>query len=144
MAILTKAQILQGVNTPKQVKIESLGGELWLRPLSSAELDEASYVEAKGMGNVDQQARSRGQDLSNANVNQNNKFNVEKVTRAQDEAKYQMIFASLDNPKNESDPWTLEEIKMLQINVTDEILLKVREMSGVEVTKRDVKKFPSN
>ena len=71
-------------------------------------------------------------------------FNVEKVTRAQDEAKYQMIFASLDNPKNESDPWTLEEIKMLQINVTDEILLKVREMSGVEVTKRDVKKFPSN
>lgn len=144
MAILTKAQILQGVNTPKQVKIESLGGELWLRPLSSAELDEASYVEAKGMGNVDQQARSRGQDLSNANVNQNNKFNVEKVARAQDEAKYQMIFASLDNPKNESDPWTLEEIKQLQINVTDEILLKVREISGVEVTKRDVKKFPSN
>ncbi len=144
MAILTKAQILQGVNTPKQVKIESLGGELWLRPLSSAELDEASYIEAKGMGNVDQQARSRGQNLSNANVNQNNKFNVEKVTRAQDEAKYQMIFASLDNPKNESDPWTLEEIKKLQINVTDEILLKVREISGVEVTKRDVKKFPSN
>lgn len=144
MAILTKAQILQGVNTPKQVKIESLDGELWLRPLSSAELDEASYIEAKGMGNVDQQARSRGQDLSNANVNQNNKFNVEKVTRAQDEAKYQMIFASLDNPKNESDPWTLEEIKQLQINVTDEILLKVREISGVEVTKRDVKKFPSN
>lgn len=144
MAILTKAQILQGVNTPKQVKIESLDGELWLRPLSSAELDEASYIEAKGMGNVDQQARSRGQDLSNANVNQNNKFNVEKVTRAQDEAKYQMIFASLDNPKNESDPWTLEEIKQLQINVTDEILLKVREISGVELTKRDVKKFPSN
>lgn len=144
MAILTKSQILQGVNTPKQVKIESLDGELWLRPLSSAELDEASYVEAKGMGNIDQQARSRGQDLSTANVNQNNKFNVEKVTRAQDEAKYQMIFASLDNPKNESDPWSLEDIKQLQINVTDEILFKVRELSGVEVTKRDVKKFPSN
>ena len=36
--ILKKSQILQGINDPKPVFIESLNGELWMRPLSSAEL----------------------------------------------------------------------------------------------------------
>ena len=144
MVTLTKSSILEGIHKPQSITIESLDGELWLRPLSSAELDEASYIEAKGLGNVEQNTRSRTSNLENANVNQNNKLNVEKVTKAQDEAKYQIIFLSLYNSKNESDPWTLEEIKELPINATDEIAEKVREISGVNVTKNDVKRFPGD
>ena len=78
MAILTKSSILEGIHKPKQITIESLDGDLWLRPLSSAELDEASYIEAKGLGNVEQNTRSRASNLQNANVNQNNKINVDR------------------------------------------------------------------
>lgn len=142
MSTLTKSQILQGIKVPKSITINALNGELWLRPLSSAELDEASYIEAKGLGNVEQNTRSKSTNITTANVNQNNKLNVEKVTRAQDEAKYLLIFKSLDNSKNEADPWTLEEIKELPIDATDEILREVRKLSGVDVTKGDVQKFP--
>ena len=140
MAILTKSSILKGIKDVQQVTIESLGGELWLRPLSSAELDEISLIEAEGLGNVEQNIK--GQRASN--TSQTTKLNVLRITKAQDEAKYQTIFKSLDNPKNESDPWTLEEIQALPINATDELYKKVRELSGVDVTKRDVKQFLSD
>ena len=144
MVVLTKASILQGINTPKKIKIESLDGELWLRPLSSAELDEINYIEAEGMGNFEQNNRSRNQNFKNGELTQTNKFNVLKVTKSSDKAKYEMIRISLDNPKNEDDPWTTEDIKQLGRKATDEIYEKVQELSGVGVTESDVKQFPED
>ena len=68
MTILTKADILQGIDTPKKIKITSLNGELWLRPLSSAEVNEILNIEAQGYGTFDA-SNNRGQTMANAKMN---------------------------------------------------------------------------
>ena len=57
---LKKSDILQGINDPKEIRIESLDGTLWLRPLSSSELDEIDKIEAKGMESYETNSKSRG------------------------------------------------------------------------------------
>ena len=59
------------------------------------------------------------------------------------EAKYLAIHKSINNPKN-NDEWELQELKLLGKNAIDEIYNKVMEISGVEVTEGDVKRFPGN
>jgi len=144
MAILKKSDILQGIKKVERVHIESLGGEMWLRPLSSAELDEINYIEAEGMGNFEQNNRAKSRNLENSKLTQTNKFNVLKLTKATDKAKYEMIYKSLDNPKNEDDPWTLEEIKSLGQKSIDEIHKEVQKLSGLDITESDVKQFPED
>jgi len=144
MAILKKSDILQGINAVQRITIDSLGGEMWLRPLSSAELDEINYIEAEGMGNFEQNNRAKSRNLENSKLTQTNKFNVLKLTKATDKAKYEMIYKSLDNPKNEDDPWTLEEIKSLGPKAIDELHKEVQKLSGLEITESDVKQFPED
>ena len=144
MAILKKSDILQGINAVQRITIDSLGGEMWLRPLSSAELDEINYIEAEGMGNFEQNNRAKSRNLENSKLTQTNKFNVLKLTKATDKAKYEMIYKSLDNPKNEDDPWTLEEIKSLGPKAIDELHKEVQKLSGLDITESDVKQFPED
>ena len=144
MAILKKSDILKGINAVQRITIDSLGGEMWLRPLSSAELDEINYIEAEGMGNFEQNNRAKSRNLENSKLTQTNKFNVLKLTKATDKAKYEMIYKSLDNPKNEDDPWTLEEIKSLGPQAIDELHKEVQKLSGLEITESDVKQFPED
>ena len=138
MAILKKADILNGIHDVKEVTIESLQGELWLRPLSSAELDECNYIESKGMGKIKQNATSI------TNQTQTLELDVYKTTKATDDAKYERIRLSLDNPKNEDDPWTTSEIKELGRAAVNEIHDKVLDLSGVDITSEDVKRFPQD
>lgn len=144
MAVIKKSDILLGINKVEKVHIETLNGELYLRPLSSAELDEINYIEAEGMGNFEQNTRSKTRTIGNADLTQTNKFNILKVTKASDKAKYTMIEKSLDNPKYEDDPWELEDIKQLPRPAIDEIHTKIQELSGVDITERDVKQFPED
>lgn len=140
MAILTKSSILKGIKEVKSVTIDALDGELWLRPLTSAELDEINCIEAEGLGNIEQNVNAQRRNRAT----QTTKLNALKVTRASNNAKYELIRLGLDNPKNESDPWTIEEIKELPIDATDELEQKIQELSGVDVTKSDVKNFPND
>ena len=132
--ILTKDKILQGIDTPKKVRIESMNGELWLRPLSSAEVNEVLNIEAKGFGTFDA-SNNRGQTMANA------KMNLAKVQEAQSEAKYIAIHKSINNPKN-TEEWEIDELKQLPHNAVNEIYDKVMDLSGVDVTVGDVKQFP--
>lgn len=135
MTVLTKADILMGVNSPKKIEIETLGGELWLRPLSSAEANEIMNIEAQGYGTFNASS-IRGQTTTDG------KMNLAKVQEKQAEAKYQAIFKSINNKKN--DEWDYEEIKEMPSDAIDEIYKKVMDLSGVDVTERDVKQFPEN
>ena len=139
MAILTKSDILKGINNVQKVKIESLGGEIYLRPLSSVELDEINYIEAEGMGLIEQS--SRGTAIRNST--QTSKMNVLKLTKASNRAKYEMIKLSLDNPKN-TEAWEIEDIQMLPKDAVEELHKKVQEISYVEITEVDVKQFPED
>ena len=146
MAILKKADILQGINDPQKIMIKSLGGELWLRPLSSAELNEIDNIEARAVGNYETNSKSRmrGRNLESGEALQKGKFNLEKVNKAQNEAQYYRIFKSLDNPKNADDPWTEDDIGALKREHVEEIDEKILELSGANVTESDVKKFPED
>ena len=134
MTILTKSSILQGINTPKKIKIESLNGELWLRPLSSAEVDEILHIEAEGYGTFNA-SNNRGQTMADA------KMNLAKMQAKQAEAKYIAIHKSINNDKN-SDEWAIEELKQFPHDAIQEIYDQVMELSGAEVTAADVKNFP--
>ena len=136
MALLSKATILKGVDAPRKILIESLNGEIWLRPLSSAEINEIQHIEAEGYGNF--QARNqRGQ------TNTEGKMNLAKLQVKQAEAKYEAIHKSINNNKND-EPWSYEELEKLPTDAVNEIYDHVLEISGVDVTEADVKQFPED
>ena len=135
MAILSKSDILLGIDTPKKVKINTLNGEIWLRPLSSAEVNEILNIEAEGMGTFNA-SQIKGQTKTDG------KMNLAKMQEKQNEAKYIAIHKSINNPKG--DEWTLEEIKTLQLDAVNEIYDHVMKISGAEVSTSDVKQFPED
>ena len=132
MAILTKANILQGINSPKKMKVEALGGELWLRPLSSAEVDEVMRIEAEGIG------------IINASINKNRSadtnMNLAKMQEKTAEAKYYAVHLSINNPKSKDD-WEIDEIMKLPADAVGEMYDFIMKISGAEVTTADVKNF---
>ena len=112
MTILTKADILNGVNSLKKVNIEAQGYGTF----------NASSI--------------RGQTTTDG------KMNLAKVQEKQAEAKYHAIHISINNKKN--DEWEYEEIKQLPSDAIDEIYTKIMDLSGVDVTERDMKQFPED
>ena len=134
MTVLTKSDILQGIDTPKKVKIDSLNGEIWLRPLSSAEVNEIMNIEAQGYGTFNA-TNNRGQTMADA------KMNLSKLQEKQAEAKYIAIHKSINNPSN-TDEWEIEELKQFSKQSIDEIYNKVMDLSGVDVTEGEIKQFP--
>ena len=135
MTVLTKSEILQGIDNPKKIEIEALNGELWLRPLSSAEVNEVLNLEAQGYGTFNATS-NRGKTMTDG------KMNLPKLQEKQAEAKYLAIHKSINNPKN--DEWTIDEIKQFRSNAIDEIYNNIMDLSGVDTTEDDVKQFPEN
>ena len=135
MTVLTKSDILQGIDNPKKIVIKALGGELWLRPLSSAEVNEILNIEAQGYGTFNA-TNNRGQTMTDG------KMNLPKLQEKQAEAKYLAIHKSINNPKN--DEWTIDELKQFRSNAINEIYDHIMKLSGVDTTERDVKEFPED
>ena len=136
MTILTKATILNGIDNPVKVKIKTLKGEIWLRPLNSAEVNEVMNIEAQGMGTFNA-SNIRGQTTADA------KMNLSKMQEKQNEAKYIAIHKSINNPKN-NDEWEINELQMLPADAITELYDQVMEISGASITTQDVKSFPEN
>lgn len=135
MALLSKNDILKGINNIEKVEIESLGGEIYLRPLSEAELQDLDLIEAKAMGVYESTQKGRSDTLNKG------KINLAKATEASNEARIKKIELSINNEKNAED-WTPDEIKSLSREAINELNDKIDELSGVEIKKRDVEKFP--
>jgi hypothetical protein len=136
MAILTKSSILQGINEIKKVEIKELNGEIWLRPLSSAEVNEVLNIEAEGYGNFEANTMNR-------NAQAKGKMNLAKMQKASNKSQYEAIYKSINNEKN-PDEWTHEELYNLPRKAITEIYEKVMELSGVDATEVDAKNFPED
>ena len=135
--VLTKKEILDGTNNIQEVKIESLGDTVYLRPLSESELMEVDMVEAQGLGVFETTQQGKRDALNKG------KLNLAKATQASSEAKLKKIELSINNNKNQ-DSWTVDEIGQLSRKTVDELILKINEISGVNITNGDVDKFPEN
>ena len=146
MAVLTKANILKGINDPEKITINALNGELYLRPLSSAELDEVDAIETNALGvyETTNNSRLQGRNIQKSESLQRGKMNLSKVNEASNEARYRRIELSLTNPHYEKDPWTEEEIRSLSRRAIEELDEKILELSGVNVEKSDIDKFPED
>ena len=136
MTILKKSDILLGIDDPRKVTIESLGGEIYLRPLSSAEVNKVVEIEAEGFGNF---------EASNLNrkTSATGKMNLKKMNEATAKAQYEAIFLSINNDKN-SEEWSKEELQSLRKDAVTELYEKVMEISGANTTENDVKNFPED
>ena len=137
---LKKSDILKGINDPKEIRIEALDGTLWLRPLSNAELDEIDKIEAKGMESYETNSKSRGRIQGETIAK--GKINIHLATVNGAKARDRKVEMSLDNPKNNDDPWTLEDIGKLSRGAVNEIVDAIDELSGIEVTKEEIDQFP--
>ena len=136
MSILSKSEILQGIDNPQKIQITALNGELWLRPLSSAEVNEVQHIEAQGYGTFNATNRQN-------QTTTDGKMNLAKMQEKTAEAKYIAIHKSINNPKNK-DAWEIDEIKQFKSDAINEIYDHVMKLSGVEITEADVKQFPEN
>lgn len=134
--LLTKSSILQGINEIKKVNITSLNGEIYLRPLTSAEVNEVINIEAEGYGNFEASNRNRNSEAKG-------KMNLAKMQQASNKAKYEAVHKSINNEKN-NDEWSYQELEQLPKNAIDEIYDHVMTLSGVDATEADVKNFPED
>lgn len=143
MTVLKRADILKGVNKIEKVTIKALDGELFLRALSSAEIDEITDIEAKGFGEYETNNKTlshRGK-VKNEESNSKAKINVSKVNKKSNEAVYTMIHKSLSNKEYENDPFTYDDITKLSKDAINELKDKIREISGWTTTDEDVENF---
>ena len=144
MAVLKKSDILQGIDKPRKITIESLNGELWLRPLSSVEITEIVNIEAEGYGKWEATNTQKGRRLEKGEALTKGSMDLAKLNSAEARSKHECVLKGLDNPKNDDDPWTLEDIRRLHQNIIDEIYDKVMEISGANTSEADVKNFPAD
>lgn len=135
MAILKKSDILLGIDEPRKITINSLGGEIYLRPLSSSEITRITTIEAEGYGSFEASNRNRETKASG-------KMNLAKMNEATAKAQYEAILLSINNPKN--DEWEIEEIKLLKKDAINELYDKIMEISGANTTEADIKRFPED
>lgn len=135
MAVLKKSDILLGIDDPREVTIESLGGEIYLRPLSSSEINKVTSIEAEGFGSFEASNRNKKTEASG-------KMDLKKMNEATAKAQYEAIYISINNPKN--DEWSKDEIKALKTDAITELYDKIMEISGANTTEADIKRFPEN
>ena len=105
-----------------------------------------NYIETKALGvyETNNKSKVQGRALTNGESLQKGKVNLEKMNLAQQEATYTRIEKSLDNPKNDDDPWTISDLKQLKRYQIEELEGKVFELSGADITEKEIKDFPED
>lgn len=149
--VLTAEDIVAGVATYKEIKIESAEDTVFLRPLSKGEWEKVNNIRQESLGdyttNEKAQALSRNQRV--ANIESKLAFNIKENGVADFNAKVEAIYMSMDNPGYDMEN-TRESIKNFPSDIFDEIYNNVREISGIkdefaEVTLEDeVDDFPED
>jgi len=130
--VLDKLSILKGVEKVETVHIESLGGEVKIRPLTSEEWIQISMEEQKGLGEVEVNVGSLRQTDGTL------KINLQKQAEASFNAKVKAVSLALSCDGEE---WEPGEVKQLLPGVIDEIYAKVMDVSGVNVEESELDQF---
>lgn len=145
MAVVKKSDILNGIRKIEKVKLEALDGdEMYLRPLSQAEINEVDEIEAKAMGTFEtNETAQRGRrQKPKSVVESRGKINLELQQKAQHQAKTRAIYLSLDNDRNVGEEaWSETDIEQMPHRLFEELFVNVRRLSGIEVSDDDVDTF---
>ncbi len=149
MAELTRNEILNGINNIEKYTIESLNGEIWLRPLSQSEIGQVNNIEAAGFGKfkTEEKAKRGVRQQIGSEMKSFGELNVKETQKASNEAKTKAVLFSITNAKYTDDPFTQTDIESLPGKVFNEIYEKVKEISGLgeDVNlEEEVDSFPEN
>lgn len=132
MGLLTKDKILKGIEKVETVYIESLGGEVKIRPLSSSEWQEIVIEEQKGIGQVKLNVGSLRQTDGTMSID------LAKQTIASFKAKVKAVSLAMTVDGEE---WSENEVEQLLPGVVDEIFEHVREISGIQIEEAELDRF---
>lgn len=127
MVVLTKSALLNGAKHAEKVELESVGGEIYLRPLTQAEVNVYESYVPQAMGTFEtneKRGRRKGTD-----INTSGKVNLAKTSSAQAEAEAYAVATSMTCKDEE---WTEEDVKGLDRVVFKEIFEHVKRLSGIE------------
>ena len=142
--VLTNSNILEGITKVEKYRIESLDDDLYLRPLSHAEVAQIDEIEAAAVGvfETNEKASTGKRQTKKGTMESKGKLNLLKMTRATNESKIEAILKSLDNKENIEDPFKKETINQLARNQINEIFEKVQEISGIGRDEDELEDFP--
>ena len=144
--VLSISEILNGKDDYQEYYIESLEGEICLRPLTSGEWDRIDEIKQKDLGDytINEKTITKKKRRVKGEMESRAKFNINTSSKATKKAMYEAIKLSTDNEGN-PEKWTLDHIKKLHKNEVTEIYEKIEEISGVEDEDiEDVEDFPEN
>lgn len=144
------SDIINGTESVKRVTIKSLDGEVCLRPLSQAEINEISEIEAAAIGTFETNEISNNRTARSRNIKSQieskGKLSVLETTQAQNRAKIKAVAYSLDNKEYANEQFTEEDLLKAPSAVIEEIYAYVQKISGLNDTEleSDVEEFPQN
>ena len=147
--VLTKSQILNGVNKIERRHIKVLKDEVALRPLSNGEWNDIEAIQNEAIGEYTTTERAkqatRRQKIQ-SQMEAQAKINIKETNKAEAEAKLEAVYLSLQNDVYKDDPFTREEVNAMKRGAVDEIYEQVRIISGLEDDdlEKEVKDFPEN
>ena len=147
--VLTKSQILNGVNKVERVYIKKLKDKVALRPLSNGEWNEIESIQNEAIGEYTTTERAKHANRRQrvqSHMEAQAKINIKETSKAEAEAKVEAVYLSLNNDHYKDDPFTREEVRGMKRGVFDEIYENVRIISGLEDEdlEKEVNDFPEN
>lgn len=143
--VLTKKEILGGIESTSNVYIHSLEGEVTIRPLSSLEWEQVQEIESKAFGKiktgnlkVDPRANKKAMEnqvMQGMNVD----MDLAKMNKAEYDAKALAVSIGLSVKGGET--WTKEDVHKLKVVTVNELYNEILFLSGIPQDAGDAKKI---
>jgi len=127
--VLSKKDILRSIDDSETVYIETLGGKVRIRPISSGEYEEVQALEYKGLN-----TRTRGirPGMSSREAREKTELNIDLAENSKNEFKANCLIAAYGLSVDEDEQWSVEEVRNhLPPGAPREIAERVREISGI-------------
>lgn len=145
--VLSISEILNGKEDYHEYYINSLDGEICLRPLTSGEWDRIDEIKQKDLGDytINEKTFTKKKRRVKGEMESKARFNINASSKATKKAMYEAIKLSTDNPGN-TEKWSLDQIKKLHKNEIAEIYEKIEEISGAtdEDLESEIEDFLEN
>ena len=127
--LLTKAQILEGMNRRETIYVESLGGHVVIRPLSSGEWAAVQAAQLAGFTQTVRPETKKGKkgEKDESNPDMELAMDLGRIITNEYESQVLAVFHGMVSEEK----WTLEQVRNIPHQALEEIATEVFEITGV-------------
>ena len=145
---LTKQELLNGKNNIIEFQPEGLDDHIYLRPLTVGEVNTLEEWKSKALGTyvANETAKHSSTRQIKGELKAQAKLNMEKTTITDNKANRHAVMWSINNDKNDFN-LNEEEVKTMNPEVFESILMKVKEISHWDIeddVESDAEDFHQN